>query len=348
MGSQFSALALPSSANAPSRCRLITRSPTRSRVTSGPIATTSPAASLPGTKGGCGRNWYLPASIKTSTYCAPRARILTCTSPAPGGGGAGISRSASTSGPPNASQTTAFIAPVLFRRFGSDRCLVRRPKLFHDLPIRVTGKAVLVEEQDGAGADEQIGRIFECGGRVVQNTRRLIDIVASIQDAVADLQLARNDVGVRAGEVLVRRCRVALFPMMQRRPGAGLAADPQHLDSGHRRLLDPRRLGPHERILNVLKHRSDILRKRHASFPPLDWDNAQHDRASRHSPQGMHNPLGAEVVGLARKTQITDANRRSEPDGSEACTSKREVGHDVQGPGRPAADLDPPRPHGPD
>src|SRR6516225_7739142 len=32
----------------------------------------------------------------------------------------------------------------------------------------------------------------------------------------------------------------------------------------------------------------------------------------------------------------------------EACTSKREVRHGVQGPGRPAADLDPPRPHDPD
>src|SRR5260370_41303551 len=64
-------------------------------------------------KGGSGRNWYLPASIKTSTYCTPRAALRTCTSPGPGGGGSGISRNASTSGPPNASQTIAFIAAPL-------------------------------------------------------------------------------------------------------------------------------------------------------------------------------------------------------------------------------------------
>src|SRR5439155_12774612 len=70
-------------------------------------------ASLPGMKGGSGRNWYLPASISTSTYCTPRAPMRTCTSPGPGGGGSGISRNASTSGPPNASHTIAFIAAPL-------------------------------------------------------------------------------------------------------------------------------------------------------------------------------------------------------------------------------------------
>src|ERR1700724_675235 len=113
MGSQFSAAALPSSAKAPSRCRLITWSPILNRVTSGPTATTSPAPSLPGMKGGSGRNWYLPASIRTSTYCTPRAPMRTCTSPGPGGGGSGMSRNASTSGPPNASHTIAFIAAPL-------------------------------------------------------------------------------------------------------------------------------------------------------------------------------------------------------------------------------------------
>src|SRR5437588_8102433 len=112
-GLQFSATELPSVAKAPSRCRLMMRSPDLKRVTPSPTATTSPAASLPGTKGGSGRNWYLPASIRTSTYCTPRAAILTCTSPGPGGGGSGISRKASTSGPPNASHTTAFIAVPL-------------------------------------------------------------------------------------------------------------------------------------------------------------------------------------------------------------------------------------------
>ena len=108
-GSQSSARALPSWAKAPSRCRLMIRSPGLKRVTPTPTATTSPAPSLPGMKGGSGRNWYLPASINTSTYCTPRAAIFTCTSPAPGDGGSGSSRRCSTSGPPNASQTTAFM-----------------------------------------------------------------------------------------------------------------------------------------------------------------------------------------------------------------------------------------------
>src|SRR6266478_879691 len=263
MRSQLSALALPSSAKAPSRCRLMTRSPILSRVTSGPRATTSPAASLPGMKGGSGRNWYLPASIRTSTYCAPRAPILTCTSPAPGGGGSGISRSASTSGPPNASQTTAFIRGSLFGRFGLDRRMMFGAQLLHDLPVCVAGEAVLVEEQHGTVADKEIRRVFEGGGRVVQDPGRLVDIVAGVQDAVANLQLAGNDKGMGPGEMLMRRRDITLFPMMQRRPGTGLAADPQHLDGGHRRLLDPRRLGPHERVLNILEDGSDILRKRH-------------------------------------------------------------------------------------
>src|SRR5436190_300632 len=112
-GLQFSARELPSCAKAPSRCRPMTLSPGLNRVTPSPIATTSPAASLPGMKGGSGRNWYLPASISTSTYWTPRAAMRTCTSPGPGGGGSGTSRNASTSGPPNASHTIAFIAALL-------------------------------------------------------------------------------------------------------------------------------------------------------------------------------------------------------------------------------------------
>src|SRR5437667_5444355 len=112
-GLQFSACELPSWAKAPSRCRLMIFSPILNCVTPSPTATTTPAASLPGMKGGSGRNWYLPASISTSTYCTPRAAMRTCTSPAPGGGGSGISRNASTSGPPNASHTIAFIAGPL-------------------------------------------------------------------------------------------------------------------------------------------------------------------------------------------------------------------------------------------
>ena len=67
----------------------------------------------PGMKGGSGRNWYFPASIRTSTYCTPRAWMRTCTSPGPGDAGSGTSRRASTSGPPNASQTTALMRPDL-------------------------------------------------------------------------------------------------------------------------------------------------------------------------------------------------------------------------------------------
>src|SRR5947208_14540335 len=112
-GLQFSAWELPNCAKAPSRCRLMILSPSLNCVTPSPTATISPAASLPGMKGGSGRNWYLPASISTSTYCTPRAAMRTCTSPGPGGGGSGISRNAKTSGPPNASHTTAFISVPL-------------------------------------------------------------------------------------------------------------------------------------------------------------------------------------------------------------------------------------------
>src|SRR4051812_48859210 len=87
----------------------MTRSPTWKAVTPAPTAATVPAASLPGMNGGSGRTWYLPASISTSTYDTPRAPMRTWISPAPGAGGSGTSRNASTSGPPNASQTIAFI-----------------------------------------------------------------------------------------------------------------------------------------------------------------------------------------------------------------------------------------------
>src|SRR5690242_14709289 len=111
--SHNAALALPNSAHAPNAWRLITRSPMRYCVMSGPTATTLPAASLPGMNGGSGRNWYFPASISTSTYCTPRASMRTWISPGPGGAGSGTSRQAKTSGPPNASQTTAFMRALL-------------------------------------------------------------------------------------------------------------------------------------------------------------------------------------------------------------------------------------------
>ena len=58
----------------------------------------------------------------------------------------------------------------LFGGLGLDiRCCRLRAQLFHDFPIRVARKAVLVKEQHGAIADEEIGRVFESSGRVVQN-----------------------------------------------------------------------------------------------------------------------------------------------------------------------------------
>ena len=66
--------------------------------------------------------------------------------PGPGGGGSGTSRSASTSGPPNASQTTAFMAPSLFGCFGAHFLPLLYAQLFHHFPIRVSGEPVLVEE----------------------------------------------------------------------------------------------------------------------------------------------------------------------------------------------------------
>src|SRR4051812_17914604 len=96
----------------------MTRSPTRKSPTPPPTATTTPAASEPGMKGGLGLNWYLPASMSTSTYCTPRAPIRTWISPAPGAGGSATSRNASTSGPPNDSHTIAFISSPLGWRVG--------------------------------------------------------------------------------------------------------------------------------------------------------------------------------------------------------------------------------------
>src|SRR5205814_903973 len=45
--------------------------------------------------------------------------------------------------------------------------------------------------------------------------------------------------------------------------GAGLAADPQNLELVLRRPLDPGRVRAHERVLDVLKHRANVLRQRH-------------------------------------------------------------------------------------
>src|SRR5262245_51242532 len=66
-----------------------------------------------------------------------------------------------------------------------------------------------------------------------------------------------------AAKMFVRRRSVALLPMMQRGPGTGLAADPQHLDLVERRTFDPRCVGADQRVLDVLKDGADVLRQRH-------------------------------------------------------------------------------------
>ena len=92
-------------------------------------------------------------------------------------------------------------------------------------PIRVAGKPVLIEEQHRAVADEQIGRVFERGGLVVQDARGFIDESPAFKMPSAHLQFSGQDIGMSTGEVLVPRRDVALFPMVQRGPGAGLAPD---------------------------------------------------------------------------------------------------------------------------
>src|ERR1700722_9915753 len=167
--SHSAALALPSSAHAPRLCRLITLSPIWNCVTPGPTATTMPAASPPGMNGGSGRNWYLPASIRTSTYCTPRASMRTCTSPGPGGGGSGTSRSANTSGPPNASHTTAFIHAIPCCR----RCSIassparrqqHRPVLGHDQDECTDPRQARDLQQVGLLIDREGGDNAQHGG----------------------------------------------------------------------------------------------------------------------------------------------------------------------------------------
>src|SRR5215472_7438499 len=91
--------------------------------------------------------------------------MRTCSSPGPGSGGSGTSRSASTSGPPNPSQTTAFIAqtpaaaacqPLSQRRAaddmpprlsrqagppGRDRCLMRHQNRYGHMIEQIAADA---------------------------------------------------------------------------------------------------------------------------------------------------------------------------------------------------------------
>ena len=56
-----------SSANPPSPMLAMTRSPTANPSMSAPTSVTSPAISLPGTKGNGGRIWYRPCTKRAST-----------------------------------------------------------------------------------------------------------------------------------------------------------------------------------------------------------------------------------------------------------------------------------------
>src|SRR5262249_9584978 len=110
-----------------------------------------------------------------------------------------------------------------------------------------------------------------------------------------------------AGEVLVRRCDIALLPMMQGSPGASFAPDPQHLDGGHWGLLDPLRLRAHERVRNILEDGSDVLGKRHVGSSALDWNRRDHDKPPHESGQGEQrgNPVAGPTLQRSRKRSKT-------------------------------------------
>src|SRR4051812_21735178 len=93
----------------------MTSSPTVNRVTAGPTATTSPAASQPGISGRwCGKPpWSLPARILQSTGLTPAARTLITTRSGPVVG-SGRSCRASTPGSPNSVSAIAFTVASLF------------------------------------------------------------------------------------------------------------------------------------------------------------------------------------------------------------------------------------------
>src|SRR5689334_8830806 len=105
----------------------------------------------------------------------------------------------------------------------------------------------------------------------MQHARGLVDVVAGGEEPGPHLELALDDEGVRARQVLVRRRHVALLPAMERRPAAALAADPQHLHRRERRLLDPRRVRPDERVLDVLENGADVLWQRHGWVSFWRW-----------------------------------------------------------------------------
>ena len=88
-----------SSANAPTKHEPKTRSPTATFVTPSPTSATTPANSLPVTKGRGADIWYVLAITNRSGKLMAPMWTRTLTSPAPSGGGS-MSVTAMTSGPP--------------------------------------------------------------------------------------------------------------------------------------------------------------------------------------------------------------------------------------------------------
>src|SRR5262245_38900578 len=90
----------------------ITRSPTDTPSTPSPTQATTPANSLPGTKGTGALSWYLFATSSTSGKLTAAAETRTRTCPGPSGGD-GRSSTATASGGPYSRQTAARMSAVV-------------------------------------------------------------------------------------------------------------------------------------------------------------------------------------------------------------------------------------------
>src|SRR5690606_30475599 len=87
----------------------MTRRPSARPLTLAPSARTVPAISSPGEKGNGGFSWYLPAIIRVSAKFTPAAATWISTWSG-AGAGTGTSSTVSAPGPPQARQSTAFMA----------------------------------------------------------------------------------------------------------------------------------------------------------------------------------------------------------------------------------------------
>src|SRR5690606_38548103 len=92
--------------------RMTTSSPSFTVVTPGPSASTTPAPSLPSTRGSGKVCPGTPRRTHTSRWFTPQARTATRTSPGPGTG-SGRSSNSSLSRPPCSRTTTACTRPLL-------------------------------------------------------------------------------------------------------------------------------------------------------------------------------------------------------------------------------------------